>query len=795
MHLTRVLLAATAVAALLLVAAWVAPRASGAAAAWLKAQPVSLRTLRLPDDAPLGVARSAGRTVAAPAILDAGEAFTVAAVLCDAPSGGVITVRLRTSPDGATWSPWSDLPLEVVDEGGAVRAFTDPVWTGEARYVQVRATGSTGSPASLTGVRVVAIDPTPNESVAQRLTGAVRHVAAAVAGVSFDQAAVAASAAPVIVTRAEWGADERLRSGSPSYSPVKMAFVHHTAGNSDYTQAEAPALVRAVYAYHTKSLGWSDIGYNFLVDRFGTVYEGRYGGTSRGVVGAHVLGFNTGSTGVSVMGTYTAAAPPAEAVAALERLLAWKLGVAGLSASGTATLTCGATEKYKLGASVTFPVIAGHRQANYTECPGAAFYPLLPAVRTNVARRMGGSSPTASLSASSALISPNSDGVLDTVEFSVALSAAADWQLVVRDTGGQAVATWSGQGDSATITWDGAAEGGRLPDGEYAAELTAGADQAAATVALDTSAPRLAGASATPLTFSPNGDGQAETAEVTYRPAEACSVRVGILDADGAVVRWLHGWRAKQEQEYAVAWDGRVSSGGSLVAAADGQYRFDVERRDAGGNIARQGIKVLVDRTLGFPAAGPTSFSPNGDGVLDSTKVGFRLTRKASVTVSLRVGDEVVRTLTLGTLAAGKHTAVWDGKAGSGEALASCRPTFTVTAVSPIGESSITRGLVVDLTRPHVYAGSAKAASAGVSTRLGFKVTDTFSAKADVTYTVTDAKGRRVASGHPGKLPTGKGQSVTWRPASRGVYTVTFRAADLAGNREAAPAKTVVTVR
>jgi flagellar hook assembly protein FlgD len=787
-------LVATTVAAALLAAAWVAPRASGAAAAWMRAQPVMLHSIGLPDGARLGVTRASGRAVAAPPVLDAGEVFSVAAVLCDAPPAGVVTIRIRTSADGRAWSPWSALPLEVVDEDGAVRAFTDPVWTGDARYAQIRAAGGAGSPAALTGVRLVAIDPTPDEGLSERLTGAVRHVAAAVAGISFDQPAIAASGAPVVVTRAQWGADERLRSGSPSYSPVKMAFVHHTAGSSAYTPADSPALVRAVYAYHTRSLGWSDIGYNFLVDRFGTVFEGRYGGISRGVVGAHVLGFNTGSTGVSVMGTYTDAAPPPEALAALERLLAWKLAVAGLSPSGTATLTCGATEKYKKGAAVTFPVISGHRQANYTECPGDALYQLLPTVRTAVVKRMG-AALTASLSPGAALVSPNGDGVLDTVELSVALSAAADWRLVVRDAGDHAVASWSGQGDSAAITWDGASGGERLADGAYTVELTAGADEAsaAATVTVDTAAPRLAGASATPQTFSPNGDRQTESVTVTYSPAEACSVRVGILDAGGAVVRWLHGWRAKQAQEYAVTWDGRVSSGGGL--APDGAYRFVIERRDAGGNTARQGVRLLLDTTLGFPATGPTSFSPNGDGVLDSTRLGFRLSRRASVTISVRAGDQVVRTLTLGTLAAGKHTTVWDGKAGSGEALASCRPTFAVTAVSSVGESSVSRSLVVDLTRPRVFAGATRTTAARVSTRLGFKVTDAFSARADVTWLVTDARGRRVASGHPGRFATGRALSVKWRPAARGVYTVTFRATDLAGNRAAVPARTIVTVR
>ena len=210
-------------------------------------------------------------------------------------------------------------------------------------------------------------------------------VASAAAGVSF--AAPAAATAPEIVTRRQWGADESWRSGRPDYAPVKMAFIHHTASGNTYTAAEAPAVVRAIYAYHTRSLGWSDIGYNFLVDRFGTIYEGRYGGMKRGVVGAQMLGFNTGSTGISVIGNFAADAPPAAALASLEKLLAWKLKIHHLNPRGTARLTCDASDKYASGAKVTFPVIAGHRQANHTECPGNIFYPLLPTVRLEAAGR------------------------------------------------------------------------------------------------------------------------------------------------------------------------------------------------------------------------------------------------------------------------------------------------------------------------------------------------------------------------------------------------------------------------
>ncbi len=536
-RLSRTLAMATVALVVLLVTAWVTPRASGAAAAWPRSPSVNLKTLRAPGGS-LTVAGPEGRDAGAPVTLDAGVRFSMAGVVCDVPSPGAVTIRLRASADGASWGPWLTAPLEVVDEHGTPQAFTDPIWTGAARYVQVRAAGSSQrGPARLTGVRLVAIDPTGEAGAAARVTGVPRRIAAAVTDVGLTGGASATTAAPAIVTRAEWGADESLRSGSPSYAPVAVAFVHHTASGNVYSQADAPGIVRAVYAYHTKTLGWDDVGYNFLIDRFGTIYEGRYGGVARGVIGAQVGGFNTGSTGIAVLGTFTDEAPPAEAVAALERLLAWKLGVHGLDPTGSATLTCGFTDKYKKGETVTFPVIAGHRQANHTECPGDAFYALLPAIRAAVAKRMG-SAVVATLSATAPLISPNGDGVLDATELDVSITAPADWRLALKDARGQTVASWSGQGATATITWNGTSNGADVPDGVYTARLTttpAGGDATGATaqITVDTAAPPLASAAASPASFSPNGDGQTETASVSYRPTEACDIRVGILDAGG----------------------------------------------------------------------------------------------------------------------------------------------------------------------------------------------------------------------------------------------------------------------
>ena len=155
---------------------------------------------------------------------------------------------------------------------------------------------------------------------------------------------------------------------------MRCAFVHHTVNANTYTRAQAPALVRGIYYYHSQVNGWNDIGYNFLIDRFGTIYEGRYGGVTKAVRGAQVLGFNSWSTGVALIGTFETVAPSPAAVTSLERLLSWKLDLSHLDPLGTARVRCSTTEMYKAGQWVTVPVILGHRQVNYTECPGNVLF-------------------------------------------------------------------------------------------------------------------------------------------------------------------------------------------------------------------------------------------------------------------------------------------------------------------------------------------------------------------------------------------------------------------------------------
>ena len=173
----------------------------------------------------------------------------------------------------------------------------------------------------------------------------------------------------------------RSAATEPSYADaVRFAVVHHTAGRNAYSRAEAAAIVKGIQLYHVKSNGWNDIGYNFLVDRFGTVYEGRFGGTERNVVGAHAQGFNTGSVGIAVLGTYGGAAPSQAAQEAVADLIAWRLDLAHVDPAGLLTFISGGSNRFPSGVPVLLRAVSGHRDTGFTSCPGDAFYARLNAL-------------------------------------------------------------------------------------------------------------------------------------------------------------------------------------------------------------------------------------------------------------------------------------------------------------------------------------------------------------------------------------------------------------------------------
>ncbi|TXR52429.1 hypothetical protein FMM08_19740 [Quadrisphaera setariae] len=292
----------------------------------------------------------------------------------------VLAVRVRS---GGQWSAWQ--VLEVMETAPArseassaqVREGTEPLAVASSDAVQVRVSSETvAAPA---GLRLELIDP--GESTAHGTAEGTADGTARVAPTTFTNQ-------PAIVTRAQWGADESYRNDVPHYNAtIKAAVIHHTAGSNDYTSpAEAQGEVRSVYAYHTRSLGWDDIGYHFLVDRFGTIYEGRAGGVDRPVRGAHAGGFNTDTFGVSVLGNYeTAAATPA-IVDSVARVTAWKLGLHGVDPNATTQLVSegGGTSRYGAGTVVDVATIIGHRDVGATACPGEHLYAQMDQIRSTV---------------------------------------------------------------------------------------------------------------------------------------------------------------------------------------------------------------------------------------------------------------------------------------------------------------------------------------------------------------------------------------------------------------------------
>ncbi|WP_425583908.1 peptidoglycan recognition protein family protein, partial [Streptomyces rectiviolaceus] len=190
------------------------------------------------------------------------------------------------------------------------------------------------------------------------------------------------------VPRAEWLAGA-VRAPPARYAKrVQAVFVHHTDSPNSYDCADAPRIIRYLYAGQTEGRQWDDIGYNFLVDRCGTVYEGRAGGIDRAVVGAHTQGFNRGSVGIAAIGTFTAGVPVPKAMTdAVAALVAWKLGLSDVDPRSTVRMVSShSLSKYQAGTSGYFSAVSGHNDGYYTQCPGAALTAALPAIRERAAR-------------------------------------------------------------------------------------------------------------------------------------------------------------------------------------------------------------------------------------------------------------------------------------------------------------------------------------------------------------------------------------------------------------------------
>ena len=210
-------------------------------------------------------------------------------------------------------------------------------------------------------------------------------------------AATTANGLPVpVTTRAEWGANASYMTWDPEYASAGHVVVHHTAGTNNYSAEQSASIVRGIYYYHAVTLDWGDIGYNFLIDKFGTVFEGRSGSLAapggRMSVGAHARGVNTGTMGLSMMGDYSSVSPSEAQLSSVGKMAGWFLRRAGISdANGWAGLHVWTTERYQAGSTVSMPRILAHRDVGYTSCPGDVGYSKLGIIRSIAQAQIDGS--------------------------------------------------------------------------------------------------------------------------------------------------------------------------------------------------------------------------------------------------------------------------------------------------------------------------------------------------------------------------------------------------------------------
>ncbi len=325
-----------------------------------------------------------GRLTPSGATIELTRIADLAGVEWRAPAVAGLELRFR---DGAgRWSRWvSGAGHGHGPDAAPVtgRLIGDPVWTGGSTAVQLRPT------RTLTGVRLHLVDVSGGAG-ARKQALALGPLALAAALPLATPSLPAGAGQPPIVARRAWAQESSHPRVVPGYGTVRMAFVHHTENPNGYGAGEVPAMLRAIYAFHRYVNGWNDIGYNFVVNSYGRIFEARAGGIDEPVVGAHAGGYNLASTGIAVLGSFMSTPITSRARRALEQLLAWKLSLHGLPSEGRVTVRvnpAGAVySRFPANARVSLPRVAGHRDGDSTDCPGNVLYGELPEIRARVRR-------------------------------------------------------------------------------------------------------------------------------------------------------------------------------------------------------------------------------------------------------------------------------------------------------------------------------------------------------------------------------------------------------------------------
>ncbi len=572
-------------------------------------------------------------------------------------------VQFRTRSTSGRWSTWGDAAPEAEDRpdaGTAERArargwqLGNPWWVGPSDRIEYRTRGT------VTRLRAW-------------------FVSSPAAGVPAR--ALQKAGAPAIVPRRGWNADEKIRRAGPSFAAtLRIALVHHTAGANGYSAAAAPAIVRAIQLYHVKGNGWNDIGYNFLVDRFGTVYEGRYGGIERNVVGAHAEGFNTGSVGVAVLGEYSSLAVAAKARSSLAALLAWRLDLAHVDPATTQSFISGGNARYGAGLPVFLRTVSGHRDTGFTDCPGTALYNLLNSIAGEVSR-----------TGLPKLYAPTVSGTVPgTVRFRAKLSSPLPWTVDVYDAAGNAVASSTGNGVNVDWAWDATAV---VPASyTYMIRSDESVLPAQGVIGGGDISLAIAGLSADPETVSPNGDSISDSTTITYTLNTPANVAVRVVDVLGAEVSVLpKTW--KRAGEHVLRFD--------PTPLPDGIFRIELAANATGGRVATASTPLAVTRTLGNVAVSRLAFSPNADGRADQISFRFALAAPAEVRLRILKNGKWVATPFAGPLQAGVKKVDWDGVKRVGRLVDGMYEAI-VEATDPIATSTVALPFAADTRQPRL---------------------------------------------------------------------------------------------
>ena len=437
---------------------------------------------------------------------------------------------------------------------------------------------------------------------------------------------VAMAGSPPLISRPAWGANEAIRRAVPSYArTVQLAIVHHTAGTNAYTASQSAAIVRGIEVYHVKGNGWNDIGYNFLIDKYGQVFEGRYGGVDKNVIGAHAEGFNTGSTGVALIGSYQTTAPTAAEKTALVNLLAWRLDLAHVDPLSSVTFVSGGDPRFPAGTPVFLRAVSGHRDTGFTTCPGAVVYSLLGALARQAAA-----------TGLPKLYAPSVQGQLGgLIRFQARLSTPLPWAATVADSTGTAVATGTGTSDAIDWTWDAST----APQASYTWTISAGQDVRPAAGAIGTAPVALAIKSliATPRTIT-------DSTQISYTLTAAATVTATLRDTGGRDIATLF---TQQHQP------GKQSFKFTAASAPEGHFQLVLTAANSKTSVTAS-VPVVIDRTVTRFAVTPAV--TNG-----ALTFSFDLARVADVKLDVQRAGKTVLPVYAATLPPGTQSVGWNG--------------------------------------------------------------------------------------------------------------------------------------